>query len=190
MTRKKKGKNTRKFKSNRRRVQERAKNRDKGGIPYLRLPEGTDIFEPKAKTYELSIIPYLVESEVNPDCEPGYLDYRRKIFVHHDIGPDGTSVLCRRTIGEPCPICEYRNTLSWDDDEDEMRQLRAQEREIYNIIDLNKDEDEVLIAIISYGNFGELLDDEIAAADHVARLQAHAHLRLLQVFEARRRQFR
>ena len=88
-------KKSRKFKSNRERIKERAENREKstgGGLRY-NLPEGVEWYEPGGKKNLISIVPYEVTVNDNPETEKGELDYRRQIFVHYNIGPDGEAVL-------------------------------------------------------------------------------------------------
>ncbi len=179
-------KKSRKFKSNRERIKERAENREKstgGGLRY-NLPEGVEWYEPGGKKNLISIVPYEVMVNDNPETEKGELDYRRQIFVHYNIGPDGEAVLCRKTIGKKCPICERARKLNWDEDEEEIRALRPSKRELYNIINLDEDEEEILLAEIAYANFGEMLDDEIESADPddiilgIADLEERPHLRV------------
>lgn len=59
-------------------------------------------------------------------------------FAHYSIGPDNSSFLCRKknpAVNEPCPICEARNALRDDGDEDAARELNWKKRVAMWIID-------------------------------------------------------
>lgn len=60
-------------------------------------------------------------------------DFAYRYFVHYNMFEvDGyRMIVCRKTVGEECPICELAETL-----EDKVK-LRARERFIYNVLDLN-----------------------------------------------------
>ncbi len=162
---------SRKFKSNRQRVKQQAIEREKSGfgsgsLKYT-LPKDTEFFEPQKGTMILNIVPYEVTVDTNPHADRGELCHKRVVFVHYNIGPENDTVLCRKTIGKRCPICEFRATLTknWDDNEKEIKELRSSKREIFNIIDMDEDENAILFWEVAYSNFGEILDEEIEVAD-------------------------
>lgn len=151
-------------------VRDRAQNREKGkgGGTKYNFDKEVDYFNPSKGTTILSIIPYEITVDNNPDMDKGELWYKRKIFVHYGIGVEEISIICPKTIGKRCPICEARAALikdSYDDNETQIKQLRPSQREIFNVVDMDDDEDEILFWEIAYSNFGELLDEELEESE-------------------------
>ena len=146
------------------RAQKRAeqKQQEERGSFAISLPEGMEFFKPEKGKMVFDILPYEVSASNHPDgYEPGDLFYRRPYGVHRNIGVDDNAVICPRlTIGKKCPICEEHSALKRrrDVDEDEVKALRASERELFNVID---EEGDHLIWDMSRHLFGKLLDEEI-----------------------------
>ena len=64
-------------------------------------------------------------------------DWKLSLLVHNNIGPNKQRTLCLRTLGQVCPICEYRNTLDEEKDDKERRALGASKRGLLNIVCLD-----------------------------------------------------
>lgn len=154
------------------RARQRAEdNKFSGGASYLNLPDGVEFFKAKKGTNELDIVPYEVSADrivpisLTKDMKlaKGDLNDRRTIFVHRKIGVDEKAYLCPRTIKKPCPICEERARLQRDAsaDEDLIKDLKPQVKELYNVIDLSEKGGAVKLFEFSYANFGKKLDEEI-----------------------------
>ena len=162
-----KNKQRSRFKSMRDKVR---KNRivQKGSL--VNLPKGFRFFSPKKGTYYIDILPYIVSDKNHPDEIPvGETWYRREILVHKKIGTKEKNYICPRTIGKPCPICEYRTELMKDPDHDdkEIQALKPQVKHLYNILDKTDDpkNEEIQIFEFSYYNFGRVLDEELKEED-------------------------
>ncbi len=131
------------------------------------LPEGTNLFRPKAGTKRLEIIPYTV-GEGNRFADEGSQYYERTYWVHRGIGPDNNSYVCpAKTAGKKCPICDARAKLAKrpDADEDVITGLAPKERQLWNVFDHNEPDKGVQIWEVSHHNFGKRLDTEIRNAD-------------------------
>lgn len=136
-----------------------------GGSKRYDLDSSVKWFKPEKGRSKLDLVPYKVTAENNPFADVGELVHGRTIFVHYGVGPESDSVICPKTIAKRCPICEYIAGLDWDENEDEIRDLRASKRVLYNVIDLDGDPDEILFSEMAYANFEELLAEEYAEAD-------------------------
>ena len=125
-----------------------------GGAQWLTLPAGVKDWTPdKAGRYILDILPYEVSDEHHPDgVEPGYLWYKRQFTVHHNVGAEESSVVCPRSAGQRCPICDYRDKLGRDANEDTIKSLKGQKYVMMNMRD-PEDEDSVVVFLMSYGKF-------------------------------------
>jgi hypothetical protein len=141
---------------------------------YLNLPKGLTIFKESEGKVFLDIIPYVVTDtkhmDHNPDvpgvAEKGEPWYKKPIMVHRNIGVDNESVICLKTIGKKCPICEERESLlkngaEWD--APEVKSLKPQLRNLYLVIpiDHKKFDEELHLWDISNGNFQKQLDEEL-----------------------------
>lgn len=146
-----------------------------GGYGYLSLPEGIKVFkEEEDSNVKLDIIPYIVNEEVHLDrndqeqiAVPGEIWYKRPFYIHHNIGSgdDKTKVVCLKTIGKPCPICEFRKKLmDGDADKKETDALRPSLRNLYLVIPIgHKDyEEELHIWDISQYCFQKLLNKAVS----------------------------
>ena len=79
-----------------------------------------------------------------PDADWGH--YGIGIFVHYDIGVDGSAYLCLAKMkGEDCPACEERARASSTGEEDLAKQLRPGERVAVYVIDRSKEGDGPLL---------------------------------------------
>ena len=142
------------------------KDQNRGGNFKLDTPEGTQMFAPKSKEpYHLDILPYEVTVDTHPEVEKGELWYQRTYWTHFGLGEDGKkSAICPKTIGKPCPVCEYYKELVNSDDEDDREEagnIKPKERELFNVIDLDNQDAGVQIFEYSYHLFGKALSEEI-----------------------------
>jgi len=141
------------------------KGRAFSGARYVDLPEDVELFTPEGKTYKLDILPYKVTDESHPDeVEQGDTWYTRPFMIHKDVGVNNERIVCPRSIGEPCPICEEAESLSrsGDADKDTLRALWPKNRALYNVVDIQADEPVVMVLDYSTFLFGELLEKRVA----------------------------
>ena len=144
--------------------QKAEKNMNRGGSRYLQIPADTPIFKPKKGPYNLDFLPYEVKVDNHPEVSKGDLWYQRTYFVHFNVGDGNEAAICLRTVKKPCPICEHVKELYNSDaqeDNDLAKELKAKERELYNIIDLDDQDKGVQLFDMSYHLFGKALDEEI-----------------------------
>lgn len=105
-----------------------------------------NIFKPEIETeyplwyakggeHTLCIIPYMA-GDKDPDnkIKEGDFTYTLTILVHYGIGINEDNIVCPRTYGDRCPICEYRKELIKNEgEEDLIKALNAKTRCIYNV---------------------------------------------------------
>lgn len=148
------------------RIRKRAEERESygvGGGTRYNLPEGVKFFTPKKGTMHLDILPYQVTADNHPEVPKGELYYQRTVWVHFNIGVEEKSYVCPRTIKQKCPICEEHSRLAKDPDADDkiVGALKAKERELFNVIDLDNESEGIQLWDISYHLFGKRLLEEI-----------------------------
>jgi hypothetical protein len=128
--------------------------------------------EPKTRV-SLDIIPYVVSDPRHPDRDdefqiavPGEIWYKRPYYMHRGVGPNKDIIVCPTSVGQRCPICEYRQELldegtDWNDDS--VKALRPSLRNLYVVIPRgHKDYEEVPhIWDISQFLFQNALNEEI-----------------------------
>lgn len=151
-----------------------AKQQQGRGTQHLRLPKGVSLFKEEPKTrVSLDIIPYVVSDPRHPDRDdefqiavPGEIWYKRPYYMHRGVGPNKETIVCPTSVGQRCPICEYRQELldegtDWNDDS--VRALRPSLRNLYVVIPRgHKDYEEVPhIWDISQFLFQNVLNEEI-----------------------------
>jgi hypothetical protein len=137
------------------------------GNSYLKLPDGTKFYSPKKGKQELDFLPFVVSVDHIPNIDPGELWYQYTYLRHTHIGADDKMYICPRTIKKPCPICEARAGLVKNKEahKEIIEALRAKERELYQLIDLNNEADGIQIWDISYHLFGKKLEEELREGD-------------------------
>ncbi len=143
-------------------ARERAEKQNTGfAASYLKLPEGLQLFQPKAGTMLIDILPFEA-AEGNPWADAGNLHWERTYYAHRGIGPNGDTFICpRMTAKERCPICEFRLTLmkkNREEDEEMIRDLSPKQRQLFNVINLKDPDKGVQVWDISYHLFGKALD--------------------------------
>jgi len=149
------------------RIRKRADSRKTlGGLSTLELPEGVELYKPEKGTVEFDILPYRVSVDTHPEVKKGELWYERTYLAHRNVGPEEKFLICPRTIGKQCPICEEHARLKKDPNAEEevVDGLRAKERELFNVV-MKDGDGEVLILDISTFLFGRKLEEEIREGD-------------------------
>ncbi len=163
------------------RARDRAKNRDKGGsgwnkyLDFSKITEGLSDDEKKnvfvkieengkkKGTFHFDFLPYITTN--NPESAKGELWWRRHIFVHRNIGPENATYLCPTTFDKrnSCPMCEeYKKLISAavsDVEKTEANQMRAKEKDLFNVIDLNDEDAGIKLFEISPFCLSEMLQD-------------------------------
>lgn len=149
----------------------------KKSFGYLNLPKGVPILNLEVDTprLDIDIIPYTVTDSRHPDQDTEYdiategsLWYRRPFKVHRNVGPDNDTVVCLRSVGRKCPICEYREKRAKEGAEkEELRELYGKSRSLYVVIPLGvkKHEEVPTIWDMSDKLFQEILNDELSISE-------------------------
>ena len=128
-----------------------------------------DFFKEQPSKNTIDIIPFIVTSDTHTErlsergrnhiIPKGNVWYRRQLLIHYNVGPEGLTCICPRTVNKKCPICEYAfEQYREDNDKDALKKLMPSTRELYNVQDCNEEEPETKLWLISYGNFGKLFD--------------------------------
>lgn len=151
------------------------KRAEKKGLNYLKLPKGVELFKPEKGSIKFDIMPYVVTDEhhldrddENGDAVVGDIWWKKPFKVHKNVGINGDTVVCPKTFGKPCPICEEAKKLNdageeWDD----IKEIFAKDRSLYVIIpiDASKFEEEYkekpYVFDMSYHLFEKQLDEEL-----------------------------
>jgi hypothetical protein len=148
------------------------KNKSSSGSNYLNaLPDGFEFFNPKGgKKYTFDILPYVVKNPkqhpaaeaINEDGLFWCLPYR----LHRNIGPNDLAVICPKSIGKPCCVCDERSEI-YDDpdrDDDEAKALNSSPRCLF-VVKILKGPEKGEIKIFDISDFcfldavNEELDD-------------------------------
>lgn len=119
---------------------------------FLKLPQGVSIFNATpGGRHRLDIMPYIVTDEKHPDryddeniAVPDSLWYKRPFSIHRNIGAEKDAVVCPRSSGKQCPICEYKEKRLREGAEYEtVKDLKISKRNLYVVIPKrSKDYDE------------------------------------------------
>jgi hypothetical protein len=152
------------------RSREWRKNKGSGGSNYLNaLPDGIEFFKPKGgKKYTFDILPYIVK---NPELHPAHeainedglfwcLPYR----LHKNVGPNDLLVVCPKSVGRACCICDERAEIynDPDRDDDEAKPLNSSARTLFAIKMLKGPaKGSIMIMDISDFCFMEALEEEL-----------------------------
>jgi hypothetical protein len=128
-------------------------------------------FQPIEGKNKINIIPFEIKSKNHPlvrqgQMEVGDLDYSLDIYVHRNIGPSESAVVClKKTFGKPCPICEEAERLKKAGKEKEVAALHAKRRVYYNVEDVRRKPGVVQIFDVSHHLFEKELLDEARSGD-------------------------
>lgn len=138
---------------------------------YLLLPNGVSVFKetPDSKV-KLDFMPYEVTDPMHLDRDdereiaiPGELWYKKPFYIHR-IGADNDRVVCLKTIGKKCPVCERRAELIKEGaSKEDIAQLKPSLRNLYVVIPIGHKEYEEAPHIwdISNFNFQKMLNEEL-----------------------------
>lgn len=149
------------------RIRHRAESRrNTGGLDTLELPEGVELYKPEKGPVEFDILPYRVSVDTHPEVKKGELWYERTYLAHRNVGPEEKFLICPRTVGKRCPICEEHQRLKKDPNAEEevVDALRAKERELFNVV-MKDGDGSVMVLDISTFLFGRKLEEEIREGD-------------------------
>ena len=104
---------------------------------------------------KLDLLPYEVATENHPQkLKPGDIDYKLEIAVHRNIGPNKDRVLCLKTVGARCPICEERDRLRETGAEKALIDaLNTSIRCIYNMIDVDDPDEKIQLWEVPFATF-------------------------------------
>ena len=139
---------------------------------YLNLPSSVQMFNPEpGSRIKLDIMPYEVTDPNHPDryddegvAVPGELWYKRPFRIHRDIGAENETVVCPRSVGKRCPICDYREKrMNQGADKEETDAFKTSLRNLYVVIPKDSDDHEKKphVMDISQFNFQKLLNEEL-----------------------------
>jgi hypothetical protein len=149
------------------RIRHRAESRrNTGGLDTLELPEGVELYKPEKGPVEFDILPYKVSVDTHPEVKKGELWYERTYLAHRNVGPEEKFLICPRTVGKRCPICEEHQRLKKDPnvEEEVVEALRAKERELFNVV-MKDGDGSVMVLDMSTYLFGRKLEEEIREGD-------------------------
>lgn len=146
-----------------------SKDSDNGGkvgvFDWKKIDTEISFFSPVEGRNRINIIPYEIKTKNHPlvkrgEFEVGDLDYVLDFFVHRNVGPSESSVVClKNTFGKPCLICEQFALLRKQGKEQEANELKPSRRVIYNVQDL-KEPEKVKVFETSHFLFEKELIDE------------------------------
>lgn len=149
------------------RIMQKANEGDVNSGSGLRLQDNVTFFKPKKGRNQIIVVPFVMSGPNMEEIPAGELWFRYQILKHFNVGPEGTAVICPKTVGKRCPICEHRAALlaqGRNKTEQEVKDLTPKKREFYNVIDVD-DDFRLKIWEVSYYNFGKHLREEIREAD-------------------------
>ena len=146
---------------------------NKKSFGYLNLPKDVKVLSIPEDTrkIELDFLPYEVTDAKHPDRDtqyeiavPGSLWYRRPFKVHRNVGVDKETVVCLKSVGKKCPICEYQQKrMNEKADKEEIVALYGKPRSLYVVMPIGiKGYEEVpTIWDMSDKLFQETLNEEL-----------------------------
>ncbi len=148
-------------------ARERAEKHEKQFEPTsLQLPEGTELFSfDKARTYRLDLLPFKPK-RTNDYVDAGFWHYEWTYFRHTIPTAKGVrNYCCLQSFGKPCPICEELSKLerSGSTDAEGLKKMKAKERQLFNLIDLDNKDKSVQIFEFNHWQFGKHLDEKVSA---------------------------
>lgn len=148
----------------------------KKSFGYLNLPKDMKVLqlEDGVQRIDLDFLPYVVTDEKHPDKDPQYevaivdsLWYRRPFKVHRNVGTENDTVVCLRSIGKKCPICDYREKRQKESaDKEEIKELYAKPRSLYVVVPLGFKKFPEIPTIWDMSDylFQDVLNDELEAS--------------------------
>lgn len=138
-----------------------------GSWTTIKIPDGMEVFKPEAgKTYHVDVIPYVV-GKGNKAADPGDEYFELSYSVYNDLGIEEKKyVAIGDMLGVPDPVAEHlaqlrKENAEWDD----MKPWTPKTRQLMLWYVHEQADKGVQLYEGAYGTVGELLDDEIKAAD-------------------------
>jgi len=135
-------------------------------IDWKKIDGEIQFLQPAVGKNAINIIPFAIKSKNHPlvrqgQMEIGELDYCLDIWVHRNIGPSESSVIClKKTYGKACPICEEAEKMRKAGKDEESKALYSKRRCFYNVEDVRKKPGELQVFDVSYHLFEKELIDE------------------------------
>ena len=106
--------------------------------------EFDSIFKQGAKVFKVNDDSNLIR--IVPPTWPQPVHFGYDIFVHYGVGPDKQTYLCPKEMnGDPCPVCEERARAVKDGDDEYAKELRANKRVVYYLVDRDAEKEGVQI---------------------------------------------
>lgn len=135
-----------------------------GGNYAVNLPEEVNRIELKKGSMDFDIIPYKVTKDGHPDkIQIGKDGIDRRYSLHYGFGDEGKQpIVCRESIGEPCPVCEMLAKGKKDGTltKEVAQAFKKKDRALFNVY--NEDTDEVEILDYTIHGFHKQLYKEVA----------------------------
>ena len=132
----------------------------------VRLPDGFEFLKLKSGLMKIDVIPYIV-GDRNPGADRGFHHFERTFYTHRVPGLDGKSqrYCCTAAVfKERCPVCDYLTSGAGRGDPEQQKALKAQTRQLWNVIDLNENPTKVRVFDSAYfKSFGAILRTKIKA---------------------------
>lgn len=146
--------------------------KDSNVVSYLKIPRDIELLNPEPECIlRLDFIPYVVTDSRHPDRDPetntamkGTQWYRRPFMIHRNIGVDQDMVVCLKSFGKKCPVCEFRAKRKREGaSNDELKAYNASYRNLYLVIPKRsrKYEETLHVFDISDYLFQDLLTKEL-----------------------------
>lgn len=154
----------------RQQAQEQAKRSGRGGSSTVSAPADLEFFKAREEgSQTLSVLPFTVTKNraLLSNIDSGDFYYKVSYKIHRGVGPEEKVVVCPKTFGKACPICEEYTTMRKGDAEyDEYKGLRPSDRDLYLVVSKGK----LQLMEIPWFWFGKLLDNEIKEDDNEDKL--------------------
>lgn len=158
------------------RISQNVKNQKEAnrGFGYINLPEGVKLLKLEEDTsrIDLDFLPYEVTDPKHLDrddknglAQVGDLWYRKPFKVHRYVGENNDTVVCLRTFGKPCPICEHREKLIKDGaTKDVFKEFYPRSRSLYPVIPIGVKgfKEDITLWDMSDELFQKILNEELA----------------------------
>jgi hypothetical protein len=101
------------------------------------INDDVDMYKVKDGDNLVRFLPPTFENLNGADAEHYGLD----VFVHYDVGTDGSSFLClEQNFNEPCPICQARLEMEAEGLKEEADKLKARKRVLIYVIDRDNED--------------------------------------------------
>lgn len=133
----------------------------------LKMPPGVALYKMKLGKAKLDVIPY-VAGAGNPDAQPGFLTWKRTLWVHRNIGPNRDLVLCpAKMLNKPCPVCEEYNRQMRTNPDDEaykaIQEYKPKEWDLMQVRDRADPAKKIQFMCTSYHRFSNEIAEAVSA---------------------------